>query len=52
MAQAVKRRTLDLGSGHYLMVCELEPHMGLWADSAEPTWILSSSLSAAPLLKI
>ena len=34
MAQSVKR--LDFGSGQDLMVCELEPHLGLCADSSEP----------------
>ena len=38
--------TLDFGSGHDLMICGLEPRVGLCADSAEPAWdILSLSLS-------
>ena len=36
MAQLVKRRTLDFRSGHDLMVCELEPCIGLCADRTEP----------------
>ena len=51
MAQAVKRPTLDVGSGHDLTIHELEPHVRLWADSAEPAWdSLSPSLSAPPCL--
>ena len=50
MAQWVKRPTLDVGSGHGLRVCELEPQVGLWADSTEPPWdSVSPSLSAPPL---
>ena len=41
----VKRPTLDLGSGHDLVVCGIEPRVGLCADSAEPVW---DSLSAPP----
>ena len=56
MAQQVKCPTLDLGSGHDLTVHELEPHVGLCADSAESAWnSLSASLSAPlplPPLKI
>ena len=45
MAQSVKRLTLDLSSGHDLVVHEFKPHVGLWADSAEPAWdSLSPSL--------
>ena len=47
MAQLIKRLTLDVGSGHDLMVCEFEPHIGLCADSEEPARdSLSPSLSA------
>ena len=47
MAPSVKRLALDFGSGRDLMVREMEPHVGLCADSAEPAWnSLSSSLSA------
>ena len=46
MAQLVKLLTLDLGSGHGLRVCEMEPRAGLRADSAEPLLrILSLPLS-------
>ena len=51
MAQQVRCPTLDLGSGHDLTVHELEPHVGLCADSAETAWdSLSASLSAPPSL--
>ena len=51
VAPSVKRPTLDFGSGHDLMVCGFEPHVGLCADSTEPAWdALSPSLSAPPLL--
>ena len=33
------------------MVCEFEPHIMLWVDSAEPAWD-SLSLSAPPLLSL
>ena len=47
MPQAVKCLILDFGSGHDLMACEFEPHVGLCADSAEPASdSLSPSLSA------
>ena len=36
MAQSVKCPTLDLGSGHDLMVREFELCVGLCADSVEP----------------
>ena len=32
----VKRLTLDFSSGHDLNVCEFEPLVGVYADSAEP----------------
>ena len=49
VAQLVERPTLDLGSGHDLAVCEIEPHVGLCTDSSEPTWdSLSSSLCPSP----
>ena len=48
VAQSVKHLTLDFGSGHDLIVCGLEPHPGLCAESVEPAWdSLSPSL---PLL--
>ena len=52
-AQSVKRSILGLGSGHRLMVCEFEPHVGLCADSEEPARdSLSPLLSASPLLML
>ena len=36
VAQLVKRLTPDFGSGHDLTVCEIEPRVGLCADSVEP----------------
>ena len=38
MAQLVKHLTLDLSSGHDLLVREIKPQVGFYADSAEPTW--------------
>ena len=38
MAQPVKRRTLDLGPGNDLLICEFEPRVEVCADSAEPAW--------------
>ena len=38
MAQSVEHPTLDIGLGHDLMVHEIEPHVGLYADSAGPVW--------------
>ena len=46
MAQSVKQPTLEFGSGHDLTVCEIEPHVKLYADSADPPGILSLPLSA------
>ena len=45
MAQSVKHLTLDLGSGHDLMVCGIKPHVGLCTDGSEPVAILSLPLS-------
>ena len=36
VAQSVKWLTLDFSSGHDLTVPEIEPHIGLCADSIEP----------------
>ena len=48
MAQLIKQ-TLDLGSGQELTVPEVEPHVGLCGDSAEPAWVsLSPSLTVPP----
>ena len=53
VAQPVKHPTLAFGSGHYLMVHEFEPYMGLCADSVEPAWdSVSPSLYAPPLLSL
>ena len=49
VVQSVKRRTLDFGSGHDLMVCELEPHVGLCADSVEAAWESLSPPLSLPL---
>ena len=47
---SVKHLTLDFGSGHDLTVHEIEPHIGLCTDSADPAWdSLSPSFSAPPL---
>ena len=49
VAQSVKRLTLDLGSGHDLAACELEPCIRLRADSSEPAWdSLSFPLCPSP----
>ena len=53
MAQLVKCAALDFSSGHDLTVNELEPHVGLCADSVELAWnSLSPSLSAPPMLMV
>ena len=38
MTQSVKCPTLDFGSGHDLMVHEMEPCIRLCADRVEPAW--------------
>ena len=38
MAQFGKGSTLGFDSGHDLMACEFEPHMGLCAVGTEPAW--------------
>ena len=38
VVQLVKPLALAFSSGHDLMVCEMEPHLGLCADSMEPAW--------------
>ena len=51
MSQLVKHQILGFGSGHDLLVGEIEPLFRLCADSGEPAWdSLSSSLPATPLL--
>ena len=52
MAQLVKCPTLDFNSGHDLLVREIEPRMGLCADSAEPCLRFSFSLSLSLSLVI
>ena len=37
-AQSVEHPTLDVGLGHALEAREVEPHVRLGADSAEPVW--------------
>ena len=48
VAQSVEQSTLDLGSGHTLVVPEIERHVRLCADSSEPAWNLSPFLSLCP----
>ena len=48
MAQSVNCLTLDFSSGHDLVVREIEPHVGLYADSTSLLGILSLALSAPP----
>ena len=52
MAQSVKRWSLDLVSGQHLTVCEIEPRVGLWAESEELAGIVSlcQPLSLPPSL--
>ena len=53
VAQSVKQRTLDFGSGHDLTVSDFKPRMGLCADGAQPAWdSLSPCLSAPSLLPL
>ena len=49
VAQSVKLPTLDFGSGHDLMVCGFELHVGLCVGSVEPAWD-SLCLCASPPL--
>ena len=54
-AQSFKHPTLDLGSGHDLTVCEIEPHTELCTDGTEPAWdslSLCLSLSSPPPLML
>ena len=49
MAQSVKRPIVDFSSGRDLTICEIEPHVGLCADSVELAWdSFPTSLSASP----
>ena len=43
LALSIERLTLDFGSGHDLMVREMEPYVRLHADGLDPAW---DSLSA------
>ena len=53
MAQLVDHPSLDLGSGHDLMVHGFEHHVRVNTDSAEPTWdCLSPFLSASLSLSL
>ena len=53
MAQSVERPPLGFRSDHDLTAREIEPDIGLRADSVEPAWdSLSPSLSAPPLLAL
>ena len=52
MAQSVKPVTLGLGSGHDIVVHEIEPRVRLCAGSKELAWDSFSSLSAPPLLEL
>ena len=53
MAQKVKHPTPDLSSGRDLEVREIEPRVGLCADSAVTAWdSLSPSLSLSKQIKI
>ena len=50
MAQSVEHLTLDLGSGHDLVVHEFKPRVGPYADRAKPAWdSLSLSLCPSPI---
>ena len=52
-AQSVKGQTLDLGSGHDLMVHGIEPRMGLYGNGTEPAWnSLSLSLDPYPICAV
>ena len=52
-SQSVEHLTLGFDSGRDLMVPEIEPHVGLHADSVEPAWdSLFLSLSVPPLLSL
>ena len=46
-----KSPILGFSSGHDLMVHDIEPHVGLCADSVDPAWD-SVPLSAPPLLTL
>ena len=53
VVQLVKLLTPDFGSGHGLIVREIEPCIGVCTDSVESAWDpLSPSLSVPPLLSL
>ena len=59
MAQLVGHLTLGFGSGHDLVVCEVESRVGLCTGGTEPVWdplslslSLSLSLPAPPPLTL
>ena len=45
MGQLVKCPTLDFGPGHDLMICEMEPHVGLCMTAQSLLGILSHTRS-------
>ena len=47
--QSVECPTLGFGSGRDLMVCGIEPHVGLCSDSEEPAWDSLSLPLSLPL---
>ena len=50
LGDSVKPPALDFSSGHDLMVCGIEPWVGLYADISEPAWdSLSLSVPPAPI---
>ena len=49
VAQCIKCPILDFGSGHDLMVGEVEPHIGLCTDNVEPAWDSLSLPLSLPL---
>ena len=53
VAQSVKCLTLDFSADHGHVVCGIKPHVGLHADSMDPTWdSLSLSLCPSPVLSL
>ena len=55
MAQLVKPLPPDLGSGHDLTICKVEPYVRLCTDSMEPAWDSFSpyvSLCPSPTLSL
>ena len=52
VAQSVKHPTLDFSSGHDLTVQELQPHIGLCADSAQSLLGVLSLHLSVPLPRL